>query len=147
MSVISINKSRLLRRVAKYQRLRTAEQHRFPLLLDRIVSHGAKKLCKIRSNLQSLAHTCQSLNNTSCVHVNFLLMRTNLMHNRFSLIGKMLDINGDIYVFAFVAKIGIASTFITIFVQGVSGFKQFCTTGPIYIYHLKSRSGMTLKVC
>ena len=45
----------------------------------------------------------------------------------------MLDIHDYTYVFALAAKIGIASTFITIFVQGVSGFNQFCTTGPIFL--------------
>ena len=51
-------------------------------------------------------------------------MRNNLMYNRFLLIGKMLDIHDHTYVFAFAAKIGIASTFKTIFVQGVSGFNS-----------------------
>ena len=78
-----------------------------------------------------------------CIHTRRTkLMRNKLMHNRlfFLLIEKMLDIHDHTYVFAFAAEIGIASTFITIFVQGVCGFNQFCTTGPIY-------SDLTLRLC
>ena len=76
-------------------------------------------------------------------------MRINLVHNRFAnwKNARHIHVYDYTHVFALAAKIGIASTFITIFVQGISGFNQFCTTGQIYIYHLKRGSDLTLKLC